>query len=1019
MTSIPSWITPAGFLFTATELVSTATALVASGTNVGYTLLSGSLPNGLLLASTGTVYGTPTAVVNTTTNKFVVRASSTSGVVDRTFSIDVTGRDNPTWSTVEGFLTVGVNQEQYALDNQWVDYQLTASATEAPTGTTIAYYIPTNGGRLPPGLSMDRSGRITGYVNDTLTYDSFISDTGGYDDESYDSYTYDHDNVAPLIVSGATTPGIPKIYRFRVVATDGITNSERTFKIMVSSTEILYNNASAMTVTGVTVTVNDRFSLQSMQWLNGSDLGVIRAGNNHQIPVTVYDPAPYVGTVTYSIITGSSVVSNLPEGLSFDTEKGYIYGYVPYQPAYTRSYSITVKASKEGTIRFNPNNPNVLIPQNYTTTTNAINTFTLAVKGEVESTIEWVSTGSVGNIELGITSELAVVAKQLQTDYSIKYSLVGGSLPVGLTLERDGSLSGQVAYTANTGTYSFTVAASDVYELSTIEKQFTLSVVGTKKTPTTIYKTVTTYSTTSTYHSTGTSTKVVLLTSGTTWIVPADFSRTNTIEIWGPGAAGLVDNGHFGGGGGGYAKFTNLWLSSGTNILYHVGVFGEEATIFGSTIVDRSASLIATSGAGIYGGGGKLGDGSTGTYYQAVSFGIGGEGGTSSADVYGGGGVGGGGGGGSAGTGTNGDNIYGIGGFGASSNILGSAAGVGGYGGRRAFYISTGTNNDVNGAIFGGGGGAGGIGQGAHYAGIGGQGAILVTYTYTGTETTSLIATTSSVAIGTVTYTDNTFTKIYAKPFFTQQKRDEYRDFISNLFTFDPKLIYRYFDTNFGVQHDIKLMLEFGIEKINLDDYMPALRENFYRKKFYFGDVKKAVAADSTGSIIYEVIYVDIIDELTNNSGVGVSQSIENGADVYYPGSLENMRKQLEVIQLQNGEAIKVNEYNEPKFMRTPQAGDYRPPNYIRAVPLCYALPGQGDKIISRIKLSGFDFKLLDFEVDRLIVQETADSTTAKYLLLERQSLGDSIASDKYLFGTDWWQFTQLPTDKTDPLSRE
>jgi hypothetical protein len=55
----------------------------------------------------------------------------------------------------------------------------------------------------------------------------------------------------------------------------------------------------------------------------------------------------------------------------------------------------------------------------------------------------------------------------------------------------------------------------------------------------------------------------------------------------------------------------------------------------------------------------------------------------------------------------------------------------------------------------------------------------------------------------------------------------------------------------------------------------------------------------------------------------------------------------------------------------------------MRVIPLCYALPGQGDKIISRIKLSGFDFKLLNFEVDRLIVQESLDSTTAKYLMLE------------------------------------
>jgi hypothetical protein len=102
--------------------------------------------------------------------------------------------------------------------------------------------------------------------------------------------------------------------------------------------------------------------------------------------------------------------------------------------------------------------------------------------------------------------------------------------------------------------------------------------------------------------------------------------------------------------------------------------------------------------------------------------------------------------------------------------------------------------------------------------------------------------------------------------------------------------------------------------------------------------------------------------------------------------------------------------------MRTPQEGDYKPPYYIRAVPICYTLPGQGDKIISRIKLSRFDFKQLNFEVDRLIVQETADNSTAKYLLLERQSLGDRIATDQFLFGPDWWQYVRTAT-VLDPLT--
>lgn len=688
-----------------------------------YTLISGKLPAGLQLSNTGTVYGTPNLVLTDTTSKFVIRETNGSTITDQTYTLTITGSPAPTWNTASGFLRVGVNNEQYALNNQWVDYQLSASPPGAPA--TLTYFIANNDGKLPPGLTLDKSGRISGFVKDKLNYDSAVSDTGGYDDEAYDTYSYDHTAVAPVLNDEDIIAGFPKVYQFRVTATDGLKNTKRLFKIMVSSIDILLENSAAMVSAGVTPVST---TIQPMQWLNGSDLGTIRAGNNHEIPVTVYDPAPNIGIITYSIVTGTTVLTNLPEGLQLEPLAGYIYGTVPYQPAYTRNYVITVLATKTASA-------------SVITT----NTFTLSVKGEVESTIEWVSDSSLGTIETGITSELAVVAQQIDSDYSIKYALTSGSLPPGLTLERDGSLSGQVNY-GTTGTYTFSILASDVYELSSIEREFTV----------------------------------------------------------------------------------------------------------------------------------------------------------------------------------------------------------------------------------------------------------------TATETDS-----------------RDYTKIYFKPFFARNKRQEYQNFMSNEFTFDPKLMYRYYDSNFGVQHDIKVMLEFGIEKLNLADYVIALRENFYRKRFYFGDVKKAVAKDNSGAVVYEIVYVDVADDMVNNRGISASSVVYNNNEIYYPGSLANMRRQLSLIQLDNGDSIGINEYNLPRFMRTPQAGDYKPPEYIRAIPLCYALPGQGDKIISRIKLSKFDFKQLDFEVDRIIVQESMDNSTAKYLLLERQSMSDAIDTDQYLFGPGNWQFVQSPNGTTDPLIRE
>jgi hypothetical protein len=295
------------------------------------------------------------------------------------------------------------------------------------------------------------------------------------------------------------------------------------------------------------------------------------------------------------------------------------------------------------------------------------------------------------------------------------------------------------------------------------------------------------------------------------------------------------------------------------------------------------------------------------------------------------------------------------------------------------------------------------------------------TGTYTATITASDIYELSAIerdfTITAVETTSTQYTEIYFKPFFTQERRASYLDFINNQYTFDPRLIYRYYDPNFGVQSTIKMVLEFGIEQIDLAHYVPALRENFYRRRFWFGDLKKAIARNSARDIVYEIVYVDVVDDLA-----GAVPVVYDDENIYYPGSIDNMRRQLSLIPLEDGTYIEIDEYHKPRFMRTPQAGDYRPPEYMRVIPLCYALPGQGDRIISRIKLSGFDFKMLDFEVDRIIVQQSTDHAAAKYLLLERQSIGDPIPTDNQLFGMDWAEnpegTVRLDDESGNPINR-
>jgi hypothetical protein len=698
-----NWITTAGLLTTATENVYFSTAIHASGTDTEYKIISGHLPEGLNFSSTGTISGTPGYVLDTKTSRFVVRAYNNTQVNDRTFSIDVKGPDNPQWNTygvtatftvstststltasntvtiigtlshtlVGGYLKLGLNNDPYIVNNQWVDFYLDSTPVEAPSSTEITYSLVS--GHLPPDLSLSKSGRIYGFYKD-----NFVTSNS----DNYESYISQ-----------------PKVYNFSVLTSDGVGNTIKSFTVIgvhpdtFRADNLLKFNQSILDISLLRANVS---YLQPPQFLNGTDLGVSRSNNNLDQPVTAYDPRPETGAVTYSVITGTTAYTNLPPGLKLDPATGYIFGYLPYQPAYANDYSLTVAATKHDNIS--------------TATITVINTFTMTVKGEVESTIEWVTKPNLGIIETGITSELAVVARQLNSKYTIKYLLTDGALPSGLILARDGSICGKVDY-GSIGTSTFTILASDVYELSSVSREFNLTV----------------------------------------------------------------------------------------------------------------------------------------------------------------------------------------------------------------------------------------------------------------TETTS-----------------TEYTEIYCRPFLSLDKRRDYQNFTGNTFTFDPALIYRYYDPNFGVQHDVKMVLEFGIERINLEQYLPALAQNFYKQRIYFGEIKTAVAKDSSGSIAYEVVYVDAVND---QAGAGIA--IESTGVTYYPSNIENQRTRLQQLTLEDNSVIKTNEYNEPVYMRTAQPGDYLPPYYMSVIPICYALPGQGARIASRIRLSGFDFKLLDFEVDRLIVQKSKDSGSAKYLIFSNQSISN------------------------------
>ena len=81
----PVWQTASGNLGTKSEGIYFSTQLVATdadGDTVNYTVISGSLPAGVFLGTTGNLAGTPTEVGFLSEHKFVVRASAGYDVAD-------------------------------------------------------------------------------------------------------------------------------------------------------------------------------------------------------------------------------------------------------------------------------------------------------------------------------------------------------------------------------------------------------------------------------------------------------------------------------------------------------------------------------------------------------------------------------------------------------------------------------------------------------------------------------------------------------------------------------------------------------------------------------------------------------------------------------------------------------------------------------------------------------------------------------------------------------------------------
>jgi hypothetical protein len=492
-----TWITPAGDLGTVTErqILNIPVQATTDQDAIFYSLLAGNLPRGLRLESTtGIIKGSATEVRRFTTSRFVIRADDGKDIEDRTFSINVDGSDVPRWLTEQGFLQVGNGENYFVLDNEQVNFALSAIDSDLIAGDTLEYYLVPSGGELPPGLSLSRDGIISGFTDPIFALENVTNPTGAFDTNGYDITYYDkpeaksngfdtylYDNVTFDYTEPSRGPRrLSRFYTFIVAVSDGVSEVRRVFRIWVVTEEFLQADNSIVQV-DTNLFRSDNTGDRVPIWITDSYLGRYRADNYVTVFLDVYDPPSLSGVITYfllSINPDDGSPSVLPPGLQLDTITGELAGRVPYQNAVTKTYKFTMQAIDfpaslatttytfvgiwNSTREYLPNeavtylnlifialerNRNV-IPAEGTIWNQAVataeKTFTIDIIGEIESAIEWISDSDRGSIRPNQPSALFVEARSLYYGGKVVYELTSGVLPPGLTLLSTGIIQGKV-----------------------------------------------------------------------------------------------------------------------------------------------------------------------------------------------------------------------------------------------------------------------------------------------------------------------------------------------------------------------------------------------------------------------------------------------------------------------------------------------------------------------------------------------------------------------------------------------
>lgn len=919
-----TWITPAGTLSTLTERVIVnipleATSLVGP---VTFTLIAGSLPRGLRINNSATqggyISGSPVEVKRYTTSRFVIRASDGVDIEDRTFSINVDGTDIPVWTTQEGFLNVGPAESFFVLDNSRVDFQLVARDDDETAGDILEYFLLPMAGELPPGLSLSSSGRITGFTDPIFALEYNSNVLGGYDTAPWD--------VIPLDFVEAQSNGFDS-YFYDNVNYDYSESSRTprrlsrvyTFGVAVSDGVNSVNRIFKIYV------VTEEF---------------LKADNSIvQVDTTVFQADSGSGRLPLWITEsdlGRFRANNYVTLFLEVYDPPTLGGTITYYLLDTNPGSYRLKSTGEIITNGRWEVSNIPLEFKYTfkgywNDTTAYNIGDVVIfRDNVDSTVaqeeSWVCqtahTGRLPAVGVYWNKELSTTTGRFNPAYTSSWEVVipetVSAIPPGMEIDSTtGEIAGRVPYQARVSKdYQFTVMA--------VNFPTTLS--------TTTYTLIGNWNSYTPYKENDT----VRYLGFTYLCIKANIAQLPTdTEFW------------------------ELGVSSAEKT-FTVEIVGEIESAVNwisdndlGTIKPNQPSQVFVEAESLLYGGRIAYEFVSGTLPPGLEF---------------------------IGTG----NIQGKVRQFADDNGLGLTRFF-----ERTDSLSPLEDSSTASRNFN-----------VTFDGDTTSFDKKFTFTILARDSVNFAESLKEFYITVITDQTKTFANLYVKAFQSKSKRLAWYDFITDSTIFKPSELYRYGDTNFGIQTDLKMLVFAGIESVEAVKYVQAMSRNHNNKRLLFGDVKSAKAKDpTTQETLYEVVYVDIVDEYEKN-GVSTSETIQLSDTIeskvlisydaikvdsdipfvsdsdhqrIFPNSIKNMRKRIRSVGERDREFL-------PLWMRSIQDSGIYETGYVKALPLCFAVPGASTNIIARIKASEFDFKTIDFEADRYLIDIIDGQVQDKYL---------------------------------------